>query len=326
MIHYYYNEKGENVPRSEATIERIYAPAANGLLKHIEDRRLRGQESIALIQYEMCFTNEYLEEIVQDLSEAMHINADNEIIQRAWQERNMESPNNLLLLGGEDEFICIDCSDRDWIFPLIVRCLEEHADQVRTIMQRWDDSIRREYGQKLTDAMQNVYGKEHTALDYLEEHYQVKIEDMFRIRQYEDKPLRILKFSTDDMKRKILRFEVKHDISLPRLYQEFLQKNNGGNTPHTVIVYQEKILGSLAGFNGIGDVPRSFADSHVERFLEKGLLPIASDILGNDIAIGLGDKNRGRIFFCNHQMGDSPECEWEDLKAFLSCCHSEAMD
>ena len=318
MIHYYYNEKGENVPRSEATIQRIYAPAANGLLKHIEDRRLRGEDCIALIQYEMCFTNEYLEEIVQDLSEAMHINVDNEIIERAWQERNMESPNNLLLLGREDEFICIDCSDRDWIFPLIVRCPEEHADEVRTIMQRWDDSIRREYGQKLIGELKNVYGKENTALDYLEKHYHVEIRNMFRVRLYEDKPLFIMKFDTDDMKRKILRFEVKHDISLPRQYQEFLQENNGGYTPYTVIVHKGKTVGSLVGFYGIGDVPRPFEDSHLERFLDKELLPIASDKLGNDILIGLGDGNRGRIF--------ASECEWEDLKAFLSCCHSRTMD
>ena len=40
----------------------------------------------------------------------------------------------------------------------------------------------------------------------------------------------------------------------------------------------------------------------------------------------LGDGNRGRIFFCDHEEGDKPECEWRDLKAFFADCHSERID
>ncbi|MDE6674539.1 MAG: hypothetical protein K2K19_06975, partial [Acetatifactor sp.] len=71
MIYYYYNDKGENVPKSEATIERVYAPAPNGLLQHVADRRLQREGGEGTVQYEMCFAFEYLEEIVRDLCGVM---------------------------------------------------------------------------------------------------------------------------------------------------------------------------------------------------------------------------------------------------------------
>lgn len=326
MIYYYYNDKGENVPKSEATIERIYAPAANGLLRHVGDRRLRQEGGKGAVQYEMCFANEYLEEIVQDLSRVMHLKAEREKMQKARRERDIESLDNLLLLGGEEEFICVDCNDRDWIFPLVVRCREWRSDEIRAVMQDWDDSIRREYGQKTAEGMRNVYGGEHTVLGCLEEYYHMKIGDMFKLKGYEDKPLLISKFCTDDMKRSIFRFEGKYGISLPGQYRAFLKKYNGGYTPRTDILYRGEVVSSLTGFSGLGDVPRPFADFHVERFVKRELLPIAGDVFGNDIVIGLGDGNRGRIFFCDHEAGDKPECEWRDLKAFLACCHSERID
>lgn len=64
----------------------------------------------------------------------------------------------------------------------------------------------------------------------------------------------------------------------------------------------------------------------MERFKKRNMLPIASDVFGNHIAIGIGKKNYGRIFFCDHEMGDKPECDWKDLKTLLNCCKSEIVD
>lgn len=326
MIYYYYNDKGENVPKSEATIERVYAPAPNGLLRHVADRRLQREGGEGTVQYEMCFAGEYLEEIVRDLCAVMPLMMPEGSIRRARRERDLNSLRNLLLLGGEEEFICVDCNDRDWIFPLVVRCRTGYADEVRAVMQRWDKSVRLVYGQSASEDMRDVYGGEHTILGCLEEYYHMKIGDMFKIKSYEDKPLLISKFDTEDIKRNIFRFEEKYNISLPGQYKAFLQKYNGGYAPRTDILFRGEVVSTLKEFSGVGDVPRPFWDFHVKRLAERELLPIAGDIFGNDIAIGLGDGNRGRIFFCDHEEGDKPECEWRDLKAFFADCHSERID
>ncbi len=290
------------------------------------DRRLQREGGEGTVQYEMCFAGEYLEEIVRDLCAVMPLKVPEGSIRRARQERDLESLRNLLLLGGEEEFICVDCNDRDWIFPLVVRCRMGYADEVRAVMQRWDKSVRLVYGQSASEDMRDVYGGEHTVLGCLEEYYHMKIGDMFKIKSYEDKPLLISKFSTEDIKRNIFRFEEKYNISLPGQYKAFLQKYNGGYAPRTDILFKGEVVSTLTEFSGVGDVPRPFWDFHVERLAKRELLPIAGDIFGNDIAIGLGDGNRGRIFFCDHEEGDKPECEWRDLKAFFADCHSERID
>lgn len=87
------------------------------------------------------------------------------------QERNFSSLNNLLILRKDGDIICIDCNDRDVIFPLVVICQEKYADAVNECMLKWDNSCRREYDQKLTDNIPNVYGKEKTLLFYIEKYY-----------------------------------------------------------------------------------------------------------------------------------------------------------
>lgn len=89
----------------------------------------------------------------------------------AMQERDKSSPNNLYMLGEKENIICIDCNDRDWIFPLIVICQEKDAGAIKAVMLKWDNLIREEYGQELTDDIHNVYGKDNTLLNSINEYY-----------------------------------------------------------------------------------------------------------------------------------------------------------
>ena len=129
-----------------------------------------------MIQYEMYFTNEYIEEILSDLAVIMELHFEQKDIDAAMQERDKKSLNNLLILKNESGYICIDCNDMDWIFPLVVICQEGVADKIKRIMLRWDNLIRKEYGQDLTEDICNVYGKEQTMLSNLENYYGIAIQ------------------------------------------------------------------------------------------------------------------------------------------------------
>jgi len=124
-----------------------------------------------MVQYEMYFTNEYVEEILHDLTSIMNLDVDNKDIEAAMQERDKSSRNNLLVIEKNGNTVCVDCNDKDWIFPLVVKCQEKYADAVKESMLKWDNLIREEYGQELTDDIQNVYGKENTLLSSMEKYY-----------------------------------------------------------------------------------------------------------------------------------------------------------
>lgn len=131
---------------------------------------LQGDSKI-MIQYEMYFTNEYIEEIVYELADIMKIDVEKKEMMAAMQERDRNSLNNIYILKKDDNIICIDCNDKDWIYPLVVKCQEADADVVKATMLKWDNLIRKEYGQELTVDIDNVYGKPDTLLNSIEKYY-----------------------------------------------------------------------------------------------------------------------------------------------------------
>lgn len=124
-----------------------------------------------MVQFEMYFTNEYIEEIVCELANKMELNVSRQDILVAMQEKDKNSPKNVFVLKENNSMICVDCNDKDWIFPLVVKCKEEYADAVNAVMLKWDNLIRQEYGQELTMIIPNVYGKKNTLLNSIEEYY-----------------------------------------------------------------------------------------------------------------------------------------------------------
>lgn len=124
-----------------------------------------------MVQYEMYLTNEYVEEIVHELANIMKLDVEEKYIVAAMQERDKNSPNNIYILRKDENIICIDCNDKDWIFPLVVTCQEIDADAVKKTMLKWDNLIREEYGQELTDDIHNVYGRKNNLLNNIERYY-----------------------------------------------------------------------------------------------------------------------------------------------------------
>lgn len=102
----------------------------------------------------------------------MALDADREdAITAAIQEKDKSSYHNLYILGEKENIIYIDCNNRDWIFPLVVKCQENVSGAVRTAMLKWDNLIRGEYGQKLMNDIHNVYGKDNTLLNNINRDY-----------------------------------------------------------------------------------------------------------------------------------------------------------
>lgn len=128
-----------------------------------------------MVQYEMYFTNEYIDEIVRELADEMGMEVAEQDIKSAMQEKDKSSLNNIYTLKKDGKLICIDCNDNDWIYPLVVQCNEAEADKVNKIMLKWDNMIREEYGQELTIDIPDVYGKGSTLLSNIESYYKTRI-------------------------------------------------------------------------------------------------------------------------------------------------------
>lgn len=134
----------------------------------------------------------------------------------------------------------------------------------------------------------------------------------------------ISKFSNDDIINKVSDMETEYGIKLPDQYKAFLYKYNGGYTPETQFKIKKE-SSDIRGFYGIGDVKLSLNEIELGEWLDRGILPIACDSFGNYVAIGITDKNNGKIYFCDHEFGYRMKFISEDLKSFFSSCKSEKI-
>ncbi|MGC6768494.1 hypothetical protein [Enterococcus sp. LJL51] len=130
-----------------------------------------------MYQYEIYFANDYLFEIMTDLSQIMGIKYDNDKLQKVFKFKEKNNAENLFISYEENRqyFICIDCDNVDWIYPLIVRCSVKQHEGVNKCMLEWDNRIREEYGQDLTERIGNSYGNEDTLLKRIESKYKISI-------------------------------------------------------------------------------------------------------------------------------------------------------
>ena len=130
-------------------------------------------------QFEMYYANEYLEEIAADFAAILNLNYDEKDVEAASKERDRCSLKNLLLLKREGCLLCIDCNDRDFIMPLVVICQDNDADKMKAAMLKWDNKIREEYYQKLTEEIVDVYHVKDgtTLLSEIEGFYHIAIFD-----------------------------------------------------------------------------------------------------------------------------------------------------
>lgn len=128
-----------------------------------------------MVQYEMYFTNEYIEEIMFDLTSILGLPYDAGQIACAMEEKDLCSKQNVIILQNDSCLLCVDCMVVDYIYPLIVRCPASLAHKVNQKMMEWDRKIRLEYDQEITSEIPDVYGNRQTLLQCILEFYHLSL-------------------------------------------------------------------------------------------------------------------------------------------------------
>lgn len=147
-------------------------------------------------QFEMYYANEYLEEIVADFAAVLNLKYDEKDVEIASKSMSVRGLENLLILKRDGCFVCIDCNARDFIMPLVVMCQDSDADKIKPLMLAWDNKMREEYDQKLTEEIVDVYHVKDgsTLLSEIETFYHISIYDKFiNIKEKAPGPLNLLR-------------------------------------------------------------------------------------------------------------------------------------
>jgi hypothetical protein len=124
-------------------------------------------------------------------------------------------------------------------------------------------------------------------------------------------------------KRQIAGLEKKIGYSLPKEYQAFLEKHNGGYAhgenafrykykrgPYTESRVNE-LLPVTAEF---GDLPERYLRLSRDGRIPKRLFPFANDPFGNLICISLAGNDRGAVYFWDHENEpDEGEKEFHNI-------------
>ena len=132
-------------------------------------------------QFEMYFANEYLEEIVADFAKILNLKYDEKDLEIASKSLRVHGLENVVLIQREGCLLCIDCNFKDFIYPLVVMCQDSDANKIKAAMLEWDNKIREEYYQELTEEIKDVYNVTNgsTLLSGIEKFYHISIHDEF---------------------------------------------------------------------------------------------------------------------------------------------------
>ena len=94
------------------------------------------------------------------------------------------NPENLYIDRNEKCWVCIDCSNADWLYSISVVGKNEYFEIVEKVLLKWDTISRKEYNQKihtslvdsfkinertLLESMRDKYGIDMSFLDYYDE-------------------------------------------------------------------------------------------------------------------------------------------------------------
>src|SRR5436305_9933472 len=120
----------------------------------------------------------------------------------------------------------------------------------------------------------------------------------------------------------LARLEKRLKSKLPAPYRQFLLRHNGGQPQPPTFVpagrdEPTEVINSFLAVDGDPDVDdlSSFIKLY-KKHVPKGCLPVAYDAFGNLICIGLQGRERGRVYFLNHERG-SKRLIAEDWDGFL---------
>lgn len=130
--------------------------------------------------------------------------------------------------------------------------------------------------------------------------------------------------NNENIAKEITQIEKQYSITLSTEYKKFLCKYNGGDTPDTQFRCN-RISSDICAFYGVGEVKYSLSKIDLSEWIEKNVFPIAYDIYGNHIVIGLRAGKTGKIYFYDHEEGYNPKELAGSLTTFFKCCKSQKI-
>jgi hypothetical protein len=102
----------------------------------------------------------------------------------------------------------------------------------------------------------------------------------------------------------IIHFQMALGAVLPDDYREFLLKYNGGYPEPSGFRGGKEVLNSLFGFCQKHHC--LLCNFYIHRtILPQAIIPIADDPFGNLVCLGVAAADGGRVFFWDHEYGDS---------------------
>lgn len=140
----------------------------------------------------------------------------------------------------------------------------------------------------------------------------------------------ISKFDNTNILSDIEIFEKKYKFDFPKIYRSFLLKYNGGETPKTKFKIN-RVASDLRAFYGFGNANEYYhfdkieKDIHFNEWLQENIIPIATNVFGDYIMIGIKDENRGKVFFRYHDRTNKAIELAGNFELFINKCKSEKI-
>lgn len=129
-------------------------------------------------QYEICFPREYTDQLVKEVLMKLGLQYDDEKIKNAKSNNGKEGSNCVALFSNEitKEFVLVDCQNHDYLYSIVVRCMEKHSTNVKDVLLNWDRHGRKEYGQDLQDDLSNNIALEKSLLNAIIKAHNLKLD------------------------------------------------------------------------------------------------------------------------------------------------------
>lgn len=140
----------------------------------------------------------------------------------------------------------------------------------------------------------------------------------------------ISKFDNTNILSDIKIFEKKYNFDFPKIYRSFLLKYNGGETPKTKFKIN-RVGSDLRAFYGFGNANEHYhfntieKDIHFNEWLQENIIPIATNVFGDYIMIGIKDENSGKVFFRYHDRANKVIELADNFESFINKCKSEKI-
>ncbi|MFI3212223.1 MAG: SMI1/KNR4 family protein [Eubacteriales bacterium] len=140
----------------------------------------------------------------------------------------------------------------------------------------------------------------------------------------------ISKFDTTNVEENIKEFEGKYNFTFPDQYKYFLLEYNGGLTPKTNFKIN-KVSSDIEGLYGFCLENKSYNYNKFEKiisfenWLNDYVLPIGENSFGDYIMIGVGQENKGKVYFYYHDRPKKYIELTDDFITFVSKCKSKKI-